>query len=151
MQFEHPKSSHLGKFINIKDSSDKNIEIQTPQLKVYKITGKEIVVEIDQSLREWFSNFIEISSCHFKKYLPRNKQSPSFEGDVKYLTIKIKENTEFFHKLKDPVSENDKIYIYNLSKINENDQVVLLIETLGIWVNRNYYGATWTAKQILVV
>jgi len=149
MQFFPPISSHLGKFINIKDSStNENIKIQTPKLKVYKITDKVIIVETDESIRKWLTDFENISTYHFKQYLPRNKQVSSFEGMNSYFTIKIKDDTDIFYKTDN--LEND-IFIHSLSKINIGDNIILLIETPGIWVNRSFYGITWTAKQILAI
>jgi len=146
IKFESPISSHLGKFINIKDSeTNKTIEIQTPRLKVFKITEEVLILQTDVSFSNWLTDFKKICTQYFHKYLPRNKQSPSFEGESKFLTVKIKGNTEYFHNSE----ENEKIYIWNHSKIIEGDTVILLIETPGIWVNKNFYGTTWTAKQIL--
>ena len=145
MQFKSPISSHLGKFIIIKDLSNNNIEIQTPQLVIYKILNNTIIVETDESIKNWLSEFYKSCTSYFKHYLPRNKQSSSFDGESSYLTIKLKDDTQFFRKKKD----SNIILLHSLSEIYEGDSITLLIETPGIWVNKDFYGTTWSAKQIL--
>ena len=147
MEFRKPISSHLGKLIAINDGVGNNLKIQTPPLRVYQITDSEIIVEPDRGFKLWLHKFYTTGGKYFKHYLPKNKQSTILNWESSYLSVKLKDKTDFFHKL----SDTNDIFMNSSSNINIGDTVILILETTGVWVNEKHYGITWIAKQILSI
>jgi len=142
--YEKPFRSVVGQMGKVINNKEEFLVITTPLMSIVEIQKDFIILRNDSvDFTNWLKKLEKINSAWFKHYLPKNKQ---FQTDINSIFKVSFQSTSSFFELKD-----DKTYISSPMSFNKGEKCKLLINTTGIWVNKEHYGNTWYIKQAIVL